>query len=221
MFNGNIARTTITLSALTFAAASVHAQDRSPWTLRAWGGLGLLAETGIDGRSGAPNPSAHADFDAGFATGAGLAYSMNPNWSVEADFMYRTNDQQTPDLLGGTRGDFSSGQLALRLSRHWPTTQWAGWSPTLTAGLAYGQEIDIDAETADSESSYSGSGDLGLELGARVSRTVAPGWMLDVELRHVRFGDVDMQGEAGATGSLTADYAHTAVLLGLGWNWGS
>ena len=84
------------------------------------------------------------------------------------------------------------------------------------AGLGWLQEIDIDLEGNGPEQSYSGDGDIGVQLFLGADYALSDAWALQGEVRYARFSDIDLDGEARAEGSLTGlDYEPLTLQLGI------
>ena len=80
----------------------------------------------------------------------------------------------------------------------------------------YQQEIDLDLEGAGPELSYSGDGEVGLQLFGGVNYHLDERWALNAELRYSHFDGVDLEGESGAQGEIKSlDYAPLSAQIGV------
>ena len=183
--------------------------------VKALGGFGSLADADISSRT---IGDGEVTFANGFNAGAAVGYEFG-SWRVEGEVLYRTNDV---DDVSGTLfdaaddGDFSSltlGANALyqfNLFKNPKVVSYAG------GGIVWFQEVDLDFEANGSERSYSGD-DVALQLISGARYELAERWAISAEVRHLFGGEVELDGEGAAVGSIDADYDQTSLMLGLSY----
>lgn len=183
--------------------------------VKALGGFGTLADADVSSRA---IGDGEVEFSAGFNAGGAVGYDFG-RWRLEGEILYRTNDVDdvSGTLFDGTDdGDFSAltlGANALyqfNLLKNPKVVSYAG------AGVVWFQEVDLDFETAGVERSYSGD-DFALQLIAGARYDLAERWALTAEVRHLFGGEVELDGEGAAVGSIDADYDQTSLVLGLSY----
>lgn len=188
-------------------------------SVKLFGGLTTLSSERLQLEEGATSVDEDASFDSGFLTGAAVAWRLDRNWSLEGEFVYRTNELDAFDAPGAQAdgGDFSSTTVALNAVYHFePFESAPRLRPYAGLGLAFLQEIDIDFEGPDfvGEVSYSDAGfalqalaGLEWELGSRVS--------LFAEARYLESESLELEGEGAASGTVEADYSTFGLLAGV------
>lgn len=203
--------TTLCLLAATTAAAD---PQRGGYA-KALGGLGTLGSTGLD----SSGQDAKLDFDAGF--GAGIAGGFDfGRLRLEGEYLYQTNDT---DSLSGTGlpagsepGDFSSVAVSGSVIAEFNLLQSDRAISYLGAGVVWLQEVDLDFETSAGELSYSNDA-IAYQILAGVEYRLNPRWTAGAELRYLSAGEVTLDGEGNATGSIKADYERTSLLFSIGY----
>lgn len=208
----------LTTIATNSAFAAAFDSDTG-WYLRAHTGLSFVDDTSGETRGiGSTNGSAKVDLDSGFLAGMALGYRYNAHWGAEIAWEYRSNDSETT-LADGSNfddGNYASNAFYINGLYHFPMS--TKWETYIGAGLGWLQEIDLDLETMDSEISYSGDGRIGGQIFGGVNYLVNDQWVLNGELRYADFGEVDLDGEAGASGNFDSlEYSPLSVQLGIAY----
>lgn len=206
------------LLAAGIAGLFIHpAAAAENWFVRPYVGLSQMSDldsdfSNIDGRSG----EASIELDTGFTGGIGVGYRLDPRYSVEFGWEYRSNDSET--VLDAT-SEFDGGNYASNifyLNGHYHFEQAGNWRPYVGAGLTWVEEIDIDLERGGDELSYSGDGDSGYQIFAGFDYDLAERWKLQAELRYGSIRDIDLDGEGNDVGGFDGiDYETTTLQLGL------
>lgn len=190
----------------------------SPWSVQPFIGVNQLGDTNIETTGiGSVDGESSVKLDRGFTAGLALAYQISAQWSTEFAWDYRSAESSV-NLADGS--NFPEGNWASNLfyvNGRYHFTEMAHWYPYLGAGLVLAQEIDIDLERDGVEQSYSGSGDLGMQVVGGFSVAIGSNVHWNVELRYANIEGVTMEGEEGAAGSIEADYSPVAAQIGLVW----
>jgi len=198
-------------------SADNHSDD-SKWTLRPTFGISQMSDFTAPSTVGTQTGTADINIDGGFNAGLGLAYNINPNWSAELYWEYRSNDSETT-LADGTvftEGNYASNMFALNGIYNFQSSNQ--WKPYLGAGLVLIQEVDIDLESNGEEQSYSGDGETGFQVFAGVNYPITKNWEVQGEVRYGSISGIDLSGEAGAVGEFTdMDYKTTTLQLGINY----
>jgi opacity protein-like surface antigen len=186
------------------------------WYAKASFGQGLLFDGDLDRSAGPVSGDGDGEYAAGAYFGGGLGYDLDPRWSLEIDFVYRSNDLDRATFGGttaATNGDFASTVVSFSALRRFATETRV--RPYVGAGLAYVTEIDIDLVDGGGETSFSDSG-LGAQLMVGVEWELTEHVALYAEARYLQAFDVDMGPEVATTpGRIAGDYAHLGVALGV------
>ncbi len=190
--------------------------EQGNWYVKPYGGLSQLSDTDGDRVDGTTQP-VDISLDTGFVAGLGVGYRYNTRWAAELAWEYRTNDSETT-FVDGTR--FDDGNYASNvfyLNGYYYLTPRGAWQPYLGAGIGWVQEIDIDLEGLGPEQSFSGDGDVSLQVFAGVSYEVNANWSINLEARYATLSGVDLDAESGgALGSIEdLDYEPFSLLAGL------
>jgi opacity protein-like surface antigen len=169
------------------------------WSTRPYLGLSQMGDISGDTQAiGTANGKADIGLSGGFTSGLGVAYRYNDRISAEFAWEYRTNDSEVT-LADGTRykdGNYASNIFFVNGFHH--LTKVAGWEPYVGGGLSWIQEIDIDLETAGTELSYSGSGDIGWQVFAGAAREISEQWSVSGEVRYGSITGIDLDQEGGS-----------------------
>lgn len=205
----------LTIASFLYTANSALANE-GEWYLRANTGLSLMDDTRGQSQSvGSIDGSTKVELDDGFFAGMAVGYRYGPNWAAEISWDYRSNDSETT-LADGTEfidGNYASNIFYLNGLYHFTARE--SWEPYVGAGVGWIEEIDIDLENAGGEISYSGNGDFGLQVFAGVNYLIDDNWAINGEVRYGDFDDIDLDGEAGATGKIESlDYAPSTLQIG-------
>ncbi|QDV06165.1 hypothetical protein Poly30_16700 [Planctomycetes bacterium Poly30] len=192
---------------------------------KALAGYGSLEDTEVDTlRGGSVIDATEGSFDAGLMFGAALGYDIDRNWSLELEYMYRSNDldeARAGSTVLGTDGDLASVAVMLNAFYRFDT----GWALDPYVGLGFGlaQEVDMDLRGGNTgaDGSYSTETPAAqFMLGA--IREVSAGVALFAEGRFFRAFDPEMGRESGASNEglrVETEYGHSALLLGARFSW--
>lgn len=187
-----------TLGFLVTVLPGIVLAGNEGWSTRPYIGLSQISDISADtGAIGSVDGKADIDLSGGFTSGLGVAYRYNDRISAEFAWEYRTNDSEVT-LADGTRyddGNYASNLFFVNGFYH--LTALAGWEPYVGGGLSWIQEIDIDLETAGTELSYSGSGDIGWQVFAGAARDITEDWSVSGELRYGSTTGIDLDQEGG------------------------
>ncbi len=182
-------------------------------------GLNSLGDQTVSYPDSITTSAASAEFDGGFLAGGSVGYQFGDSWRLEGELIYRTSEPDRIDLPGVdvfTEGDYSSltfganGYYDFNLFGSDKARAHAG------AGIAWLQAIDTDFEQNGIEQSFS-SDDLGFQLILGARYNLGERWTLDAEARYLAATGIDMTGEDGAGGSVSADYDPLSLTVGFGW----
>ena len=204
---------------LSLCSISTLGLANDHWYLKATTGFSQLSDqtaqtTGI----GAVDGLTDVQLDSGFTPGLAFGKQLNDRWSAELAWEYRSNDSSTTLADGDVypQGNYASNVFTFNGYYHFSTDN--PWQPYLGAGVMLIQEIDLDLERDGIEQSYSGDGDVGLQVMAGVRYAFNADCSLLGEVRYGRFGHIDLSGENN-TGQLTdLDYDPLTLGLGLQYN---
>ena len=159
-----------------------------------------------------------ASFDQGFNGGGAFGYIFSERWRLEGDIQYVTTPIDVADVPGlgeFTSGDFSSLGLGINGYFQFPllnefTTAYVG------AGVTWLQEVDIDFADMNGESSYS-TDDIAYQFIVGMRFDVDDRWYGMADVRYLTASDLSLEGEAGAPGTITADYEPLTLTFGIGY----
>jgi opacity protein-like surface antigen len=151
---------------------------------------------------------ASIDTDSGYGFGFSFGRELAEHWRVELEYNYRSNDVSSISLPAGepiSEGDYASTILAGNV--HYLFRD-AGdtWRPYLGAGFGWITEVDLDLRDGDANESFSGDGTAWQVMGG-VSYRPSDNWRIDFEARYLGSSDITLDPEAGAVGSIRADYS--------------
>ena len=159
-----------------------------------------------------------ASTSSGIAAGLGFGYQVNPSFSAEIYWEYRSNDTDTNiDNVETTfEGNYASSIVYLNGYYHFMQTK--EWDFYVGAGLGYVQEIDLDLEESGLERSYSDSGDTVVNFMLGFDYALTPDISVNAELRIARAQSEDLPAEVNVSGS-AGDLEYSPSTLGLGIKW--
>lgn len=211
-----------TAAATALLATPVLAQEAGSagWFARAWGGYSSLADTSgsIDGFPGtAAGTAVDVSTSGGFTAGAGLGYRYNQQLAVELAWEYRSNDSETEFGDGTSFGDGNYASNTFFLNGYYYLTPRGTWEPYVGAGLAWIQEVDIDLEGNGPEQSFSGDGDVGLQVFVGSNYRFSERWAAHGELRYGSVTGIDLEGENNAGTISGFDYEPFTLQVGLSY----
>ena len=192
---------------------TTHAADAG-WFAKPYVGASLLSAT--DGsRVDQITQDLDVETDAGFLAGMGVGYRYNDNWATEIAWEYRTNDSETIFADGTRFGDGNYASNTFYLNGYYFFDAIGHWQPYVGAGLGWTQEIDLDLEGLGPEQSFSGDGDVALQIYGGAEYQFTDRLYLNLELRYSRLSSVDLDAESNALGAIEGlDY--TPLTFGAG-----
>jgi outer membrane protein W len=163
--------------------------------------------------------SSKLPLDSGFLTGGAIGRYLNDDWRIEAEFMYQSVDHPVFTLAAGGptgKGNYASTSIAVNALREFDLFGSSKARTYAGLGAVYATEVDVDFESGGVERSFSGSG-AGVQalFGARYS--FGERAFVDAGLRYLLVSGVKMTGEAGAVGTVKADYEPLAATVSFGW----
>ena len=183
------------------------------WFVKPYGGYSGLSDTSgdFDGVQ-----SVDVELSGGFLAGLGIGYMYNEHWIAELAWEYRSNDSETRFADGTFFDDGNYASNIFYLNGYYRFDARGKWQPYVGAGIGWVQEIDIDLEGLGPEQSYSGDGDLALQLMGGLNYEVTDRWLINGELKYSRISDVDLEAESGAVGSINGlDYDPWTLSVGV------
>jgi opacity protein-like surface antigen len=167
-----------------------------------------------------PPGRASVDYETGFASGLALGRRLGPDWRVEVEYLYRTDELGFAEFTDGTRfdeGDFSSVTLSANAYYEFPDLLKQSDRELriyLGAGVGWIQEVDIDFESEAGEISYE-TDEIAYQMMAGLRWGFAERWALDFEYRLLKASDVKMTSR---TGSVTSDYEPVTLGFALSYS---
>lgn len=217
------ARATVALAAVFCLGVHGTAGAEDDWYVRATGGLSWLADDDSNDFNDAGGAQgADASFDTGWIGGLSLGRWFGERWRADAEWAYRSNDNDRIKLDDGRvadDGNYASTTLALNGYYHFADASTVGsWSPYVGAGLAWVNEIDIDLEGRDFDGRYEDLEDdgFGVQLIGGVSYKQSRRLRWEAELRWLYFGEADLDtGDEVKLESL--DYNPLTLSIGLSY----
>lgn len=218
---------TVAASALmfaTYANGATAAAETPNWY--ATGAFGLVTQSDQQltltrpGVSGAVTPT--LPLDTGFLAGGSIGRYVSEVWRIEAEFMYQSVDHPDFTLVAGDPGlpsgdgNYASTSVALNALREFDLFGSPRVKTYAGLGAVYATEIDLDFESGDVETSFSGSG-TGVQalIGARY--TWGERAFIDTGIRYLLVSSAELDGEEDAVGRIKADYEPLAVTVAFGW----
>lgn len=217
--NRNLVAASIVAAAAALGANDAALAADSGWYATAIGGLNLMSDRTFDVTGPGGGRTSQASLDSGFLAGGAIGYAFDDRWRVEAEFTYQTVEHGGLTLPGGVDlpgGNYASTALAINGLYDFNLFGSERARSYLGAGLAWLTEVDVDFEQGGSEQSFSGD-DFGLLLLAGARYDVGERLYLDAGVRYLVATGIELEGEAGAAGTLEADYEPWSVTLGIGW----
>jgi opacity protein-like surface antigen len=199
------------------ALSSAEEDPAAGWFARAWGGYSNLSDTsGSISEFGGGTTTSTLDVSAGrgFTAGAGIGHRYNRRLAVELAWEYRSNDSETALADGPSfhDGNYASNTFFLNGYYHFGAN--GNWDPYLGAGLTWIQEVDIDLEGNGPELSYSGDGDVGLQLFIGSNYRLSESWTAHGELRYGSVTGIDLKSE-NVSGTIS-DFDYEPLTLQFG-----
>lgn len=215
---------TLALTMLTgLLAGADETRAEGDWYVRAGGGLAWQDDadgarlTDADGRQ-----KVDASFDPGFGAGLSLGRWFGSRWRADLGYDYRSVDNDEIKLADGRvadDGNFASAAVSLNGYYHFSDGRAERrFSPYVGAGVVWLQEIDIDLEGRDFDSSYEDLEDdgFGVQVMGGVSWRQTDRLRWDAELRWLYYGEADLDNGSG-TSLEDVDYAPVTVFVGLSY----
>lgn len=184
------------------------------WFAKPYVGASLLSDT--DGsRVDQITQDLDVESDTGFLAGLGVGYRYNDNWAAEIAWEYRTNDSETIFADGTRFGDGNYASNIFYLNGYYYFEAKGRWQPYVGAGLGWTQEIDLDLEALGPEQSFSGDGDVALQVFGGAEYHLSDRLYLNMEIRYSRLTSIDLDAESGALGAIV-DLDYTPLTFGAG-----
>ena len=161
-------------------------------------------------------------YDRGFVSGISLGKQLSPNWSVELEWLYRTNgvDSMEGGVFDGVdEGDFASTNLLVNAIYTFNrASAGEGFfdqiSPYVGAGVGAMQEVDIDLTVAGVEQEYSDRWAPTAQIMAGAIYPISESFSAFTELRYSFSGSQTLESET--TGAkVDADYSGSSLIFGL------
>lgn len=168
--------------------------------------LELRETTGVNGLFG-------ADLEESFSFGAVGGYRFGNGLRLEGEYLYRSSDVNRIEFPERRVEDGNYASVALSANLYYDFFRSRRLRPYLGAGAAWIQEVDIDLEEPGSERSFETDGS-GVQFMVGVQFDVSERFTLDLQLRTLDAGEVEMEAEGGP-GLAIADYSPVDLKLGL------
>ena len=205
----------IIVIALGASCANVQAEN---WYVQPQLGVAFLSDReGVASATDGVDGPWDIQTDSGFLAGIEFGYQVSKQVRVGLQWEYRTNDSDTV-IDGGTTFSGNLASNIFYLNGYYDFAIDGGFTPYVGAGLGYIQEIDIDLETGDLESSYSGDGEVGFQFIAGVSYPLSKRLNVNVEARYANFSGIDFEGEENAIGTVSdIDYSPYSLAVGISY----
>lgn len=184
------------------------------------GGINFLGDQTLDVVIGSGVASSDAGFDASFAGGGAVGYRFANNISVEGEFLYRRAELDSVNLgdIGTfSDGDFANTQINVNAYYHFGLEALPAIEPYIGAGLAYINEVDIDLEDAGGVEREFESDEFGFEIMAGARYAVFDRGFVDVGVRYMPIGGVDLERSNGSADSISSDYDPFMLTAKFGW----
>jgi outer membrane protein W len=181
-------------------------------------GLSNLSDTNGQAKGiGQSDGETRVTLDNGFNAGLGFGYNYDENFSVELFWEYRSNGSQTrlADNTFFEDGNYASNIFFFN-GYYFFNTQ-SDWQYFAGAGLGWVQEIDIDLETNGNELSYSGSGDIAMQVFAGLNYTVSENVRANIEVRVGKVSIDPLKGEKTMGSISKLDYTPSTLQIGFTW----
>lgn len=201
----------------TLTASTAFAKS-GEYFIRPVFGLSILSDmtaqtTGI----GQSDGQTKITVDDGFSAGIGFGYNYTENFSIELFWEYRSNDSQ---VLLNDDTFFEEGNYAsniFNLNGYYFFDAQSNWQYYTGVGLGWVQEIDIDLETKENELSYSGSGDIAIQVFAGINYQISENVKANIELRVSNANVSSLEGEETVGSISKLDYRPTTLQVGFSW----
>lgn len=208
--------------ALTFVLwpALVAAKDPAGWSVVPYVGYSVLSDQSpsISGL-GAGDGVADVSVDDGFNAGLAVRYHYDSRWSSELGWEYRSNDSLITDASGSVLpgGNYASNLFYVN-GRYDLPLKTGAWQVWVGGGLTVAQEIDLDSESSDGETSFSDGGSIGYQFMVGADKPLTPKWYLTTELRYSAQRGLTLAEEAGGNGEVSdLDYTPVTLQVGVGY----
>lgn len=210
-------KSTFTKTLLSVALLLPFTSQAESWFIKPYIGLSNMSDvTGSANNINDVSGNADINLDGGFNAGLSGGYLYNDNIAVEFGWEYRSNDSETSigSMLSYPDGNYASSTFYL--NGLYLFDKSSKWQPYVGSGLLWVQEVDIDLELNGRELSYSGDGDIGFQVLTGINYHLNKQWLLQLEARYSSVTDIDLVGEDGTAGNISAlDYEPTTLQLGV------
>lgn len=204
---------------LSFSASAISQNSNEGLFYgKIYGGANFLSAESYN-QTGVATAGATGDssFDKGMMAGAAAGYFFTDNIAAEIAWDYRRSDSDSNTFSDGTNfssGDYASNIFFLNGYYHFNTVMKSKFRPYLGAGLGYVQEIDLDLEAGNVETSYSSDGEFAAQLIVGTSYELTQSWDLTADVRYVRALGMDLKQENGTAQINDIDYVPVSVTFG-------
>lgn len=211
----------VVVGAAGFLSPTANADEDRGWYGRAYVGANGVSADELTLEVDGVRTEADTDFTASFTGGGSLGFRYNENVRVEAGVIYRTAEVDKISFENGgpefTDGDFSS--VTFDIIGFYDFAAFGAneaWTPYIGGGLSWIQEVDIDFEDENGETSFE-SDEIGFTALAGLRYEPANNWWLDTEVRYLGAGEIDLDSEDAGGGTVTSDYDAVSLNIGFGY----
>ena len=167
-------------------------QDFNRFYLKPYGGFIGIQNMNVALLSGSQTTNINIEGGFGYTTGISVGYNFTKNISAEFGWEYKSNEITVTYNNSKTTGDYASNFIQLNGIYNFNTNGLV--RPYIGAGVSLIQEIDMDL-SLDENSSFSNSGNIGLQGIAGLDLNFSKKWAVNLEAKYVSFGEFDMAGE--------------------------
>jgi outer membrane protein W len=182
-----------------FATFNVAAQDanvdvqRGKIYIKPYGGFIGIQKMNLKLVTNTESNNIEVENDFGWTSGIAIGYHITNSISTEIGWEYKTNNVTVLRNNIKSYGDYASNFIYLNGLYNFTTK--SRWKPYAGFGVALIQEIDIDFGDA-ANSSFSNSGNLGIQGITGVDFNFSKRWALNWEAKYVTFRKFEMKNEA-------------------------
>ena len=148
----------------------------------------------------------------GFTSGIAVGYNFNNNISAELGWEYKSNNITLTNNGVQTKGDYASNFIYINGIYNFDTN--SAFKPYLGLGASLIQEIDLDFGSG-ANSSFSDSGNLGVQALAGIDYNFSDRWALSAEAKYTSFSTFDMTSETNSNRLNNLKYNPFIVNVGI------
>lgn len=211
----------VALLIIASATQPATAQDLdNRWYATASLGLGNLSSSSLTYNDGGSPESADADYETSFAGGGTIGYRFANRLSVEGEIMYRRNDLEPIDVPGlgsFTEGDFASLGFGVNALYNFQLGSSGKFSGYVGPGIVWLQEIDIDFDRDGEQEISFESDDTAFQFKFGGRYDFSERWFADAAATWLSASSVTLELPADQSQTITSDYEHWTVQLGIGF----